>query len=80
MRKNVLEFEPEGALFVPDNDPLKFYKRIAELHLGRWLFFEINEAFGKEVSALLHEQGYKDVQIHQDSYGKARFVSGRMAG
>lgn len=79
MRRNVLDFEPAQALFVPDDDPLKFYRRIASLRLGRQLFFEINEAFGNEVEQLMCEYGYADVQIIKDSYGKARIVEGRMA-
>lgn len=79
MRRNVLDFEPAQALFVPDDDPLKFYRRIASLRLGQQLFFEINEAFGNEVEQLMCEYGYADVQIIKDSYGKARIVKGRMA-
>lgn len=79
MRRNVLDFEPAQALFVPDDDPLKFYRRIASLRLGQQLFFEINEAFGNEVEQLMCEYGYADVQIIKDSYGKARIVEGRMA-
>ena len=79
MRRNVLDFEPAQALFVPDDDPLKFYRRIASLRMGQQLFFEINEAFGNEVEQLMCEYGYADVQIIKDSYGKARIVEGRMA-
>ena len=89
MRKNVLDFEPAQALFVPDDDPLKFYRRIAELFSlplkGKdrergFLFFEINEAYGEEVTNLLRELGYTEVQLIQDIYGKARIVTGRMVG
>ena len=80
MRPNVLNYEPAPALFVPDEDPLKFYRRIAELRLGHRLFFEINEAYADEVQALLRESGYTDIQITRDIYGKPRIVEGRMAG
>ena len=79
MRRNVLEHEPHTALFVPDEDPLLFYRRIAELHLGTYLFFEINEAYGAETAALLGETGYTDIHITHDIYGKARIIEGRMA-
>ena len=80
MRPNVLNFEPETALFVPDDDPLKFYRRIAELKLGTYLFFEINEAFGEAMRDLLADLGYTDIQITKDIYGKARIIEGRMVG
>lgn len=80
MRPNVLNYEPAIALFVPDNDPLRFYRRIASIHLGKQLFFEINEAYSAELAALLHELGYIDIHITNDIYGKARIIEGRMAG
>ena len=79
MRPNVLEYEPETALFVPDNDPLRFYRRIASLH-GTYLFFEINEAFAQEMKTLLQENGYTDIIITKDIYGKPRIIEGRMVG
>ena len=87
MRPNVLNFEPYSALFVPDADPLKFYRRIAELFSlpfegkgrERGLFFEINEAFGPQLSAMLDSLGYTDIQIHKDIYGKDRIIEARMA-
>ena len=87
MRPNVLNFEPSTALFVPDSDPLKFYRRIAELFSlplegkgrERGLFFEINEAFGEELMQLLDSLGYTDIQIHKDIYGKDRIIEARMA-
>ena len=87
MRPNVLNFEPYSALFVPDSDPLKFYRRIAELFSlplegkgrERGLFFEINEAFGPQLSAMLDSLGYTGIQIHKDIYGKDRIIEARMA-
>lgn len=79
MDRQVLDYEPATALFVPDNDPLLFYRRIAEIRKGRHLFFEINEAYGDEMCDLLCGLGYKDVQLRRDIYGKARMVYGRIA-
>ena len=79
MRRNVLEYEPASALFVPDSDPLLFYRRIAELKLGKYLFFEINEAYPAEMEVMLRENGYTDIQITKDIYGKPRIIEARMA-
>ena len=79
MRPNVLEYEPATALFVPDNDPLRFYRRIAGLKSGKFLFFEINEAYPQELSDMLDELGYTDIHIMNDIYGKPRIIEGRMA-
>ena len=79
MDRRVLDYEPASALFVPDNDPLRFYHRIAEMRKGRHLFFEINEAYGDEMCDLLSESGYADIQLRRDIYGKARMVYGRIA-
>ena len=86
MRPNVLDHEPQTALFVPDNDPLLFYRRIAVLLAGynhsarsKYLFFEINEAFPDELSHMLNELGYTDINVTQDIYGKPRIISCRMA-
>ncbi|MCQ2312038.1 MAG: peptide chain release factor N(5)-glutamine methyltransferase [Paludibacteraceae bacterium] len=79
MESNVLDYEPSSALFVPNDDPLLFYRRIAELRLGRWLYFEINERFGAEVCDLLSSLGYIDIELKRDSYGKERFVRARLA-
>ena len=78
MSSNVLDYEPATALFVPDNDPLLFYRRVAAFYKAKFLFFEINEAFGNEMVAMLEEKGYKDVKIYTDSYGKQRIVTARM--
>lgn len=80
MRKNVLDFEPEQALFVPDDNPLLFYKAIADkglkgLKTGGKLYFEIHEQYGNEVKAYLESIGYTRVLIHQDMQGKDRMIS-----
>lgn len=78
MRGNVLDYEPELALFVPDHDPLLFYKtitRLANQYLNEngWLMFEINEQFGRETADLLI-QGFTKIEIIKDLHGKDRFV------
>mgnify|MGYP002510983457 CR=1 FL=1 len=78
MSTRVLEYEPHQALFVPDNDPLLFYRRIAAMKAAKQVFFEINEAYGKEVCDMMKELGYTDIQLKQDIYGKARMVFGRI--
>jgi release factor glutamine methyltransferase len=79
MAPNVLENEPYVALFVPDENPLLFYRKITDLaegHLNRHgkLYFEINEAYGKEVVQLLRDRGYRDVEIKKDFNGKDRMI------
>ena len=79
MQKNVLDFEPHLALFVPDSDPLVFYRRIAQLSgrllkQGGMLFFEINERFGQEMLLMLRELGYARCRVAKDLSGKDRMV------
>jgi len=79
MRANVLAWEPATALFVPDADPLLFYRRLGALgrrllRPGGALYFEINEAFGEETQALLRRQGYAAVQGVADMFGRPRMV------
>lgn len=76
---NVLDHEPHLALFVPDDDPLLFYKAIADLGLkalvpGGRVFLEINARFGAETAAVFAERGYESAQVLQDLAGKDRFV------
>lgn len=80
MQRQVLEHEPHRALFVPDSDPLLFYRRIAEfgcryLLPGGYLYLEINEALGNETAALLEKYNYRQVQVLKDLFGKDRFIS-----
>lgn len=82
MQKNVLDYEPELALFVEDRDPLIFYRRIAEfaqmyLADGGRIYFEINEAFGKECSEMLHRKGFSDVRIKKDLQQKDRMIAAK---
>lgn len=81
MNKNVLDFEPEIALFVEDKDPLIFYNRITELATGSLskggrLYFEINEKFGEQIRSLLINTGFEEVTIIKDLNGKDRIANG----
>lgn len=79
MERNVLDWEPGLALFVPDDDPLLFYRKIAEAGLrilspkGR-LYYEINRAYGKETVELLERLGYTEVELRKDLSGNDRMV------
>jgi len=82
MNRNVTDFEPHLALFVSDNDPLLFYRTIAQksrnwLNPNGQLYFEINQAFGNEIKDLLISNGYSDVEIRKDINGKDRMAFGR---
>lgn len=79
MRANVLDYEPATALFVPDNDPLRFYRAIADegyrtASQGGRLYLEINPTFADKLKQLLTGSGWKDVTILKDMYGKNRFI------
>ena len=79
MRANVLDHEPSSALFVPDSDPLIFYRKILEfaqkaLKPYGQIWFEINEKFGKETAELCHSKGFKNVEIIKDFREKERIV------
>ncbi|MGL5689413.1 MAG: peptide chain release factor N(5)-glutamine methyltransferase [Bacteroidales bacterium] len=81
MHCNVLNHEPHTALFVSDDDPLLFYRRIAVLGLdklkeGGKLYFEINSLLGKETAQLLKDLGYSNVRLIKDLYGRDRIVAG----
>ena len=78
MQACVLDYEPAKALFVPDNDPLLFYRKIAILKGAPILFFEINEAYGEQVCSMLRTIGYTNVELKEDIYGKPRMVFGRL--
>lgn len=79
MERNVLDFEPELALFVSDDDPLLFYRTIAlfaqkQLKSGGRLYLEINEAFGAECSQMLQQKGFSEVLLKKDIHGKNRMI------
>ena len=76
----VTEREPGLALFVPDEDPLRFYNRIARLGSelllpGGKLYFEINQAYGRETAHILEMNQYRDVRVIRDIFGKDRIVT-----
>lgn len=80
MHRNVLEHEPELALFVPDEDPLLFYRAISQWALrflkpGGWGIVEINEELGDETAAVFREAGLQNVEKVADFFGKDRFVT-----
>ena len=82
MEKNVLEHEPSIALFVPDKEPLKFYRAIAEyassaLKSEGALYFEINPIYEKEIREMLEELGFKDIKTKEDAYGKKRMMKAK---
>jgi len=78
MDDNVLNYEPHSALFVPDEDPLCFYHQIAKLKKARHLAFEINQALGDQLVALMANLGYADIQLKKDSYGNDRILLARL--
>ncbi|HTD98098.1 MAG TPA: peptide chain release factor N(5)-glutamine methyltransferase [Mucilaginibacter sp.] len=79
MHSNVTDFEPHTALFVPENDPLIFYKAIADfaitnLEKGGLLFFEINENYGEQIVDLLTYKSFKNIELRKDMSGKGRMI------
>jgi len=79
MHSNVTDFEPHTALFVPEDDPLIFYKAIADFAIknlspGGMLFFEINENYGKQTVDLLTNKGFKNIEVRKDMSDRDRMV------
>ncbi|MDP7430432.1 MAG: peptide chain release factor N(5)-glutamine methyltransferase [Flavobacteriales bacterium] len=79
MKDNILEFEPILALFVEDENPLVFYKKIAELafkslNVNGKLFFEINEQFGNEIMSILSQTGFVHIELKKDVNDKERMI------
>ena len=79
MERNVLEHEPELALFVPDDDPLLFYRTTARfaakaLNPGGALYFEINPLYVSEMQQMLSKEGFSHTEIRNDQFGKQRFT------
>ena len=82
LNKNVLDYEPSGALFVEDKDPLIFYRAIAEfcksyLKENGWFYCELNQFLHKEVAEVFEESAFRDIQVDLDLFGNFRFILGR---
>ena len=85
MQDNVLKHEPETALFVSNEDPLLFYRAIATLamkHLtpNGMLYFEINEYLSKEMLQLLEQEGFTEIELKKDMFGKLRMLKCKCQG
>lgn len=84
MRRNVTDYEPYTALFVPDNDPLLFYRSIARTALrmlkaeGK-LYFEIYESLADEMQRMLLDEGYCEIVVREDFRGKPRMICARVS-
>ncbi len=83
MSRNVLEHEPHVALFVPDDDPLRFYRVIGELAVRKLardgvIYFEINPVFAAELKDMLLDMDFSHVRIIDDYFGKQRFAMARL--
>ena len=79
MKSHVLEHEPHVALFVPDDDPLLFYRAIADfaiqsLEPDGWLYFEVNPLYIKELKTMLAEKGFENIEVKIDLFGKERMI------
>jgi release factor glutamine methyltransferase len=79
MEQNVLAHEPHTALFVPDDNPLLFYRAIAQygqsaLKTGGSLYFEINPLYANPLREMLSTMSYHDIDIKDDQFGKTRFI------
>ena len=79
MERHVLDYEPSLALFVPDEDPLLFYRAIADyarqsLTADGSLFFEINPLYAEQLKSLLSAMSYHHIEVRDDQYGKPRMI------
>ena len=82
MEANVLDYEPGLALFVPDDDPLRFYRTIAiyaatTLRANGRLYAEINPLYAEPLQRMLSQKGFTGIQIINDQFGKQRFITCR---
>ena len=82
MEQHVLDHEPHQALFVPDEDPLLFFRTIARLgqkalHKDGRLYFEINPAYHQELTKMLDEMGYSEIETRKDQFGKNRMIKAK---
>ncbi len=84
IKNNVLKYEPDTALFVEDDGPLLFYRKIGKLSLeslnpNGYLFFEINQYLGKEMVDLLSDLGYQHIELRKDVFGNDRMIKCRLS-
>ena len=82
MERHVLEHEPHLALFVPDDDPLRFYRAIAKygqktLKPNGLLYFELNPLYAYDTESMVRELGYAETEIKLDMFGKQRFLKAK---
>lgn len=82
MEQNVLDYEPSTALFVPNDDPLRFYRAIASfaveaLSQGGHIYYEINPLFATEMLEMMRGMGYNDIEIINDMQGRKRMLCAR---
>ena len=82
MERNVLDYEPHTALFVPDDDPLLFYRAIARYALsalndGGSLYFEVNPLYVNDLQTMLSMMSWHDIKTKNDAYGKTRMIKAR---
>ncbi len=82
MEQHVLDHEPHQALFVPDEDPLLFYRAIAKygqkaLQKNGQLYFEINPAYYQELTKMLDKMGYSEIETHKDLFGRNRMIKAK---
>ena len=82
MEQHVLDHEPHQALFVPDEDPLLFYRAIAKygqkaLQKNGQLYFEINPAYNQELTKMLDEMGYSEIETRKDQFGRNRMIKAK---
>lgn len=82
MEQHVLDHEPHQALFVPDEDPLLFYRAIAKygqkaLQKNGQLYFEINPAYYQELTKMLDEMGYSEIETRKDLFGRNRMIKAK---
>lgn len=74
MERNVLDYEPQTALFVPDSDPLLFYRALAGQHRAGTLYFEINPLQAQAMKEMLQKEGYLHIETRKDMQGKERMM------
>jgi len=85
MHRNVIDFEPHTALFVPDDDPLVYYRHLLDisrsaLNCGGKVYFEINEAMGSDLVNLMNVSGFREIKLVKDLNGKERIIKGTLNG